>query len=73
MTPTRWYLKRASAGILLIVERADEAPARGYRLYVSDRHHAREELPHLRRLVEAIGEPAPPMRVYDAVSADDRP
>ncbi len=66
MTAIRFYLQRPStgSGILLIVERTDDL--RGYRLLCSDRHHAREELPHLRRLVESIG-PREVVRVYDPV------
>lgn len=67
--PTRWYLQRAAGPythmtVVLIVELVEDAPARGYRVFVESRAHARHELPHLRRLVQSIG-PREPAVLYD--------
>lgn len=70
MTPIRWYLQRDAGGgaVCLVVERVDDR--RGYRLWCTDRHHAREELPHLKALVRSIGEPEAARRTFDPVEVD---
>lgn len=75
-TPTRWYLQRADGPythmtVVLIVELVEDAPARGYRVFVESRAHARLELPYLRRLAQSIA-PREPARLYDPVEVDDR-
>lgn len=68
MTAIRWYLHSPSdLGILLTVERVSDS--RGYSAWVADRHEARRELPHLRRLVESIDAPVRPVRLLDASSS----
>ena len=67
----RWYLRRPATGpgLMVIVERVSDR--RGSRLLCSDRHHAREELPYLKRLVESIyPTPQLPARTFDPVDAD---
>lgn len=55
----------AGQGLWVVVERVSDK--RGYRLLCSDRHHAREELPHLKRLVASIdASPNLPARTFDA-------
>lgn len=62
----RWYLQKPTAGqgLWVVVERVSDK--RGYRLLCSDRHVAREELPHLKRLVASISpEPRIGVRFFD--------
>lgn len=70
--PTRWYIERTTHPEymgLLHVDLVEDAPARGYRMFVLSRVHARQELPHLRRLAQSIG-PREPAVLYDPVEVD---